>query len=379
MFFFLALLPIIIWAIQWRFNKKIVWKEAAIGAGAALVMATVFHIIENTEIFVPTSLETRSGRVEYAQYQPRWREYYEEAIYRTETYECGTSEHPQTCTREVFSHWESRRRWHPARWWVITELGNFSISKRRFKEILEEFGGSVQVEGLRRTSEHASRMIEGSPWDIRSFNANNYIYPVTDNTKFKNRLLKSTTSLYNFESVSDELVKEHGLIDWPENIDRFDTDRLLGTLDYDHDEWKQRKWDQMNAILGPSKKVNVIAIGFPEGTPTEVGSLQERYWKGGKKNDLVIVLAGPVTTPEWVYVFGWTERELVKRLLESRISQGGALIEDIHTIIKAEYELLNFEEKFKHVEVPTPWWYYLIFFIVVGVSQFIAHRVFENN
>lgn len=373
-FFLLALLPIAVWGIQWYFNREVVWKEAAVGVGAALLVASIFTGIEAAGFMLPSELETRSAPVAYAQFQPRWKEYYEEAIYRTETYPCGTSKNPQTCTRTVFSHWESRRRWHKERWWVVSELGTFYVNQSRYNEICQKHGDIKAVPGDRRTGEHASRMIEGDPNDYRSVNATGYIYPITDNTKFTNRLLKSKTSLYNFEPVPAEQTK--GLFEWPENQNRFDTDRLLGSAQY---TWDRREWDQMNARLGPDKKVNLIAIGFPASTDLETGTLQERYWRGGRKNDLVLTYGGDPKNPNWAYVFGWTERQAVKRLLENRLLEGTATIDEISRLVREEYELFPFEERFEHVQVQTPWWYYLIYALVVLTSQGVVHFYFSTN
>ena len=373
-FYLLAVLPLLAWAIQWCFNKRVVWQEAAIGAGAALLVAGIFHAIQACGAFIPSDTETWSGQVYYAQYQPRWREYYEEAIYRTEHYTTGSGKNVQHHTRRVFDHWASRHRWHEQTWWVSTELGTFYVGQTRYNDILKEFGGVTSVAGDRETSEHNSHMVEGVANDDRTVNENKYVYPVTTKKQFENRLLKATGSLYNFTPVTPEEAKS--LYEWPSNNNVFDSDRLLGTATT---LWDQRSWDQMNAILGPTKNVNVIAIGFPAGTSLEIGKLQERYWKGGKKNDLVLTFCGDVVKPEWAYVFGWTERETVKRLLENRLRSGTATIEEITKLINAEYELLPFEEKFAHIEIETPWWYYLIFAIVVVLSQGTAHFLFVTN
>jgi hypothetical protein len=216
-------------------------------------------------------------------------------------------------------------------------------------------------------------MIEGTPYDDRTINTASYVYPITKNHRFENRLLKAST-LYNFEPVTEEQAQS--LFEWPENSNKFDTDRLLGTA---IEIWDQRSWDQMNALLGPTKKVNVIAIGFPDGTTQFTGVLQERYWNGGKKNDLVITFGGDPSSPDWAYVFGWTEREVVKRLLENRLRDGLATTSEISKLVVDEYELCEFEEKFEHVKIEAPWWFYLIFFIVTGLSQGVAHIVFSGN
>jgi hypothetical protein len=375
-FYFLALLPVAVWAVQWYFNKEVVWKEAAIGTGAALLVATIFHLIGASGAFIPESTETYSDQVYYAQYQPKWREQYEEAIYRTETYQSGTDSNgnPTYSTRQVFSHWETRRRWHNESWWLESGLGNRRISATRYADIVRCMGGTVKkVEGRRKTGETDSHMIEGTPYDDRSENTVAYVYPITDNYDFEDRLRGSQT-LYNFESVPEEQAK--GLFQWPENRNKFDTDRLLGTAS---NLWSQREWDQMNALLGPSKKVNLIAIGFPAGSTLETGRLQERLWNGGKKNDLVLTFGGDPQSPDWAYVFGWTEREAVKRLLENRLRSGEATISEISKLVIDEYELLQYEEKFAHVEIKTPWWFFLIFAIVVLASQGAAHFFFSTN
>jgi hypothetical protein len=375
-FFLLSLLPVAVWAVQWYFNREIVWKEAAVGTAAALLTATLFWGIGASGAFVPESIETYSDQVSYAQYQPKWREQYEEAIYRTETYQSGTDSNgnPTYSTRTVFSHWETRRRWHNARWWVESGLGTYRVDAGRYADVVNSFGGEIQrVAGKRRTGETDSHMIEGVPDDDRSVNTVGYVYPVTDNYKFEDRLRGSQT-LYNFEAVTEEQAQ--GLFEWPENRNRFDTDRLLGTAS---NLWTQRSWDQMNAVLGPAKKVNLIAIGFPGNSKLEVGKLQERFWNGGKKNDLVLTFGGDPQEPDWAYVFGWTEREAVKRLLENRLMDGVATTEEITKLVVAEYELLQYEEKFAHVEIDTPWWFYLIFGIVVAISQGIAHYIFSVN
>jgi hypothetical protein len=188
-------------------------------------------------------------------------------------------------------------------------------------------------------------------------------------------LLKAKDTLYSFQEVPIEQARK--LFEWPKILaNQFETNRLLGSA---KGFWDGRQWDQMNAVLGPTKNVNLIAIGFPAGTALETGMLQERYWKGGKKNDLVLTFGGDPNKPEWAYVFGWTEKELVKRLLENRLREGTATIDEISSVVRAEYQLLPFEEKFAHVEIETPWWYYLIFFVVIAGSQGLANFFFSTN
>lgn len=375
-FFVLSLLPILVWAIQWYFNRQVVWKEAAVGAAMALLTATTFQVIESAGVFIPSDTETWSGRVVYAQHQPAWVEYYEYAVYRTEYYTTTDSKgHTTVHTRQVFDHWQPTSRLHPDSWWTETELGEFDTNQVRYADILKEFGGNAApVRGVRTTGEHNSRLLSGPYDDNRTVNVTGYVYPVEDDRKFENRLLKAKDSLYSFEPVTPEQAKR--LFGWPNTENRYDSDRLLGTA---KELWNRREWDQMNAVLGPEKNVNLIAVGFPKGSALELGMLQQHYWHGGKKNDLVITFGGDPKKPEWAYVFGWTEDELVKRLLENRLRSGEATIDEISSIVRANYRLLAFEEKFSNIEISPPWWYYLIFGVVMVLSQGIAHFVFSTN
>ena len=50
-----------------------------------------------------------------------------------------------------------------------------------------------------------------------------------------------------------------------------------------------RKWDELNARLGPSKQVNLIIVRLK--MPQEARDLEAK-WVGGKKNDLVLTYDG---------------------------------------------------------------------------------------
>jgi len=104
------------------------------------------------------------------------------------------------------------------------------------------------------------------------------------------------------------------VFEYPQNKNWQSSDRLLGRA---RSDFNLLEWDKVNSRLGPSKKVNVIAVGFEADSDSILGQYQEAKWAGGKKNDLVICYGGQPGKAAWVYVFGWTESEGVKRDLES--------------------------------------------------------------
>jgi hypothetical protein len=204
-------------------------------------------------------------------------------------------------------------------------------------------------------------MLEGDPNDYHVSNKSGYIYPVTRLDTWENRL-KAGPSVYSYEKVP-EGVKVY---DWPENPNVFQSGRLIGlTGDID-----LLAFDQMNARLGFKKRVNVILIGFGKQDST-IAHYQEAKWFGGKKNDLVICFGGNPDKPNWVYVFGWTEKNIVKRNIESLIFTYGVSKETLPKIedeIVKNYTIRNWHE-FDYMKIQPRTSTYVWFTIMMVITQ----------
>ena len=223
---------------------------------------------------------------------------------------------------------------------------------------------------------HNSRMISGDPHDYGTVNTVGYVYPVTTTAQYENRI-QVAPNLYQFEQVPPDAK----VYDWPANPDQFRSDRLIGSA---NGAFATLAWDQLNARLGPVKKVNLIAIGFGREAPSMLAHQQEAKWQGGKKNDLVLCFGGgtSLTKPAWTYVFGWTDKAIVKRNLETLLLNtqlNDALIPAIEKEIVANYELKDFEEAFKHIEVTPPLKWYLWFIATLALTQAALHVVLVAN
>jgi hypothetical protein len=378
--YLIGVIPIALWGLSLAYNKKIVWWEALIGSASGIAAAGIIHLT-TAALIKPMDTEAWSGQVTQAKHRPSWVEHYEEAIYRTETYTTTETYYSNgkprtrhvTKTRRVFSHWEPRRRTHPDKWSVQTTLGNYSCDKGRYEDIVGKFGEEKAVAGTRRTMKHASRMVSGDPNDYVSVNQNGYIYPVTTTKKFENRLLKVPT-VYSYEPVPPGA----GVFPWPENPNKWESQRVMGTA---KEAFSTLAWDQMNAKLGPAKKVNLIVIGF--GSSENKGHLQEAAWKGGKKNDVVVCYGGAdARNPDWVHVFGWTKEEECKVKLRDLFYEGNLsdeTIPAIEGIIVSDYELFHFEDEFDHLSIAPPWWTYLICLLVVAAANGTLYFFFHTN
>jgi hypothetical protein len=361
----------------WFLSNKVVIIEALILAALGFIVAGIFHFVA---IYGMTDdKETWSGQVYKTTKYARWLEQYDKEIYRTETYTVtehytdskGKSQTRQvTRVREVFSHLETRTRWHEEHYDCSDSLNRtVSIDKGRHEDIVSKFGqldsfpGNRSNWGFRERNHH---MIGGDPNDYNSANKNNYVYPVTKIKSFENRV-KAAPSVFSYVKVPEATKKL--LFEYPENSNMFNSDRIVGGSSFN-----KVLWDQLNSRLGPTKKVNLIAVNFGKLSDPSLATWLESYWIGGKKNDLVICFGGiEATKPSWVNVFGWTEQELVKRNLETVILDNGIKDDTILLIEKevvANYKIKDWR-KFDYLTIPIPSSYFLICFLtellIIGI------------
>lgn len=376
-FYVFAVIPFLVGGMMWATGKRVVWGEWLGGTAIGFAMAALFHALAMHG--QTADVETWSGQIVSGRHTPRWEEYYEEAIYRTEyyyvteeyTYSTGSGKtlryhtgHRQVQkSRRVFDHWEPRRRWHDAEWRVQSNIGTgHGTNGEMFDRMAKSWDGLHPERGSRTTGEHASRMISGDPNDYL-IRCTGFVWPVTRLVSFENRI-KATPTTFSYAKVPAGIR----VFDYPANRNAFSSDRLVGsanTIDL-------FAFDQMNARLGPTKRVNVVLVGFGD-RDSSAAMWQEAAWVGGKKNDVVICWGGLNKRPEWVRAFGWTERKTCLRNLESIVLEHGASVETLPAIeaeIRESYVLKDWK-KFDYIRVPAPSWAIISYLIVAGISQWL--------
>lgn len=340
----------------------------------ALITAAIFQCVST--IGMTDDIETWSGYVTQAIQTSRWKEYYQEAIYRTEYYYTTETQYTTDSkgrthshsvrvqhSRRVFDHWEDRTCWHEAYWTCYTTIGTYTINEDKFNYLCNKFNNRHAEAGIRSTGEHNSRMIDGDPNDYVTDNKTGWIEPVTTTRHFKNKI-KAAPSLFSYSKVPTNI----SVYPWPESTDLFVSDRVMGTA---RASISTLKWDQMNASIGARKKVNLIIVGYGD-RGMDIAEYQESKWIGGKKNDLVIVFGGnPNEKPNWVKVFGWTEKDIVKENIQSMLLDS-KINDDIITNIQAEvvknYVIKDWT-KFDYIKIEPPASAYWIYFGVMILTQ----------
>ena len=353
LFYMIALIPAIVGGVLWFYQKKVVWWEWLAGVGVAFVTSALIHLLAFQS--ATHDVETWSGQLTQTTFHPYWHESWTEL----ETY---TDSKGNTHTRTVH-----KSDSHPEHWTGYDNLGHYRrIDQHYFSTLKGAFGGEVV-----RKKPYRPNLDRGSKYTYMTPNKTGYIEPVNMSVSFTNRI-KAAPTLHSFSKVPEGTP----VYEYPKSVGWNESRRLLGTAEK---SVTIRNWDQMNSRLGPSKKVNVILIGFGD-LDSSLGYSQQAAWIGGKKNDLVLCYGGTAEGTTWSLVFGWTEEEIVKRNLESILLENSVdttIIPLIEEEIRANYEIKDWS-KFDYIAIEPPGWCFWLLLFIMAATQtgfwFWAHK-----
>lgn len=362
-FWTFALIPVAVGAVLLFFDRKIAWQEVLGSSVVAFAMAGIFQLC--AVLGMTHDIETWSGVITQTTRYGAWVEQYEEL--HIESYACGTDSkgHTTYCTRTYYT---TEYATHGGNWDVNRNFGTIADNPDvdlTFHEIVKaNFGGRID-RTYTQSCTHGGHYYSGNQTAYVTHNNTGYVYPVTMTKSFENKI-KAAPTLFSFVKVPTNVL----VYPWPENPDWNNSGRVLGTAS---SMISLRKWDILNSDLGPSKKINLIVVGFPSGQSMDMAKYQEAKWVGGKKNDLVICFAGGSQTQpaEWAYVFGWTEKTLVKLNLRDIFTENpinNDIISKIDKEIVLNYEKKNWH-KFDYIRVEPPVWTYWLYLSIMFVVQ----------
>lgn len=362
-FWLFALVPVLFGVVCLFFDRRITWQEVLGSAGVGLLMAGLFQLIACAGM--TRDIETWSGLITQTTRFGAWVEQYQEA--HTETYACGTDSKGNTtyCTRVYYT---TEYAHHGGNWDIDRNFGTINDDvgvNDGFHQIVKQaFGGNINAV-YEQSCTHGGHYYSGDRKAYVTHNTTGYIFPVTMTKSFQNKI-KAAPSLFSYPKVPTNITTYA----WPINNDWNNSDRVMGTAKSMIDT---RNWDILNTILGPAKKVNLIVIGFPAGHSMESAKWQEATFIGGKKNDLIICYAGgsKETPAEWAYVFGWTEKTIVKVNLQDIFTQNpinNSIIDKVSAEVNANYVKKDWH-KFDYIRIEPPTWSYWVYLVVIFLVQ----------
>ena len=326
---------------------------------------TIFLVKTISENMSVTDTEYWGGWVNKAVYYEPWDERVSctHAKYRTETYDCGDSKSPRTCTREVFDGYQHSYDvdYHPSHWEVIDSNGEtWNISESTYNYFAALYKSNNFVE-LNR-SYHS---IDGDSYEATWNGDWGTLSPTTKRHSYVNKVANST-NVYEFRHIEKNKTP---VFDYP-NEEGFNVQSVLSTSYWSN----SKEIDKINAKLGAKKKVRVWVLIWEGHQDRQVALDQEAYWKGGNKNELVICInvnSKFDPTVNWCHVFSWSDSEELKTSIKSFVSIDNnqldlkKLSEFLQPEIESKWVKKNWHE-FDYLEVQTPGWALVLIWSLVS-------------
>lgn len=357
--YFLALIPIIIYAFLYFKTEEVHIYEFLACSAACLIIAGIYHA--SLIKYMTDDIEVLSGEIIKATFHPKWIEEYQQMHTYTTTDGKGHS------TTHIY--YTTEHRTHQEYWDCDTSINtSHCIDKAFYDQICNNFGNKNTEDGHKSGFDGGDKNIY-TTYKRRS----TYIYPVTKTQSWANRI-KCSKTVFSYPSIPDGTK----LYEYPIPTNWQVSNRLINEPNISILEF-----DRLNAKVGDMKKVNVIMINFGENTDPMIAKYQEAKFIGGKKNDIVICYGNKVNgIPSWAYVFSWSENCLVKVnieaiLLSNRVNNN--ILPLIEREIKLNY-LIKDWEKFNYITIyPTANAIFLYIFLVIIINGGLVYFIIKNE
>lgn len=343
MIVYLALLIPVILAILLYvlYRHALVWWEVTIPMGVTLVFILLAKWIAVSSLTSDT--EWLGGYVTEVRYYEPW----------DEEVPCR---HPIYCKREVCSGSGKEREchdeeyecghehaydvdYHSQYWSALTTLGGHGLSQSEYNKLVDQFGSGKQFVDQHRDF----HSVDGDMYSTMWGGEEEKLEPVVQSHTYENRPAASK-SIYHYDEVDTFDIKTYKPFDYPKLSD-YKQKCLLGF----ENTKAEHELQVLNSLLGHNKEVRVYVLVF-RNQSREAGLIQQRYWQGGNKNEIVVCIGlNNVDNIQWSHVFSWTERTGVAVKIKNKIEESDSLdlsnsIGFIRNEINTEWERKHFKE-----------------------------------
>jgi len=364
-----VLIPFIMVAILLVFfQRRTKWWEAGIPLVVSFLLIGGFKLM--AENFGTKDMEIWNGWTTQARYYEKWNEY----IHQTCSM-CVSYNKDGMCTSTMYYDC-SYVSTHQARWEITDSNGTeHGIDQDTYQYFVKLFGHKPLFVDMKRNF----HTIDGDQYRVNWPQTDATVEPVNVSYDYENRV-QASRSVFNYERISDSRAKELNLFAYPE-VQLFKYPSILGDCGPQTKEANERLRFH-NSVLGAKKQLRMWVLCTDSQDP-QFGQLQESYWVGGNKNEVVAVLG-----EGWVHVFSWTDDKTP--IIETRDffkSQGREnLIQDVDFMAQKlgeGFRRKNFDE-FSYLTVEPPLWavivtYVVTFLINCGLSYFIIVNEWDDD
>jgi hypothetical protein len=320
---FLASIVIYAW-----FRKFAVWWEYLILP--VFGIAFVFLAKLTVEASMASDDEYWGSYVTQVCYEEDWNEYIHQTCTSTYTDSDGNT-HTETYDCSYVDY-------HPEEYYVKTNIDQqISIPEWKYKWYVKRFKNQ-QFKDMHRDYHTNDGDMYFTNWDKQMATLD----PITVIKSYENKVAVST-SIFNFEPVDTSEIKN--LFEYPEikdhKVNSIMTQRVLP--DYQQANIYLNK---MNGILGSSKECRIWVLIF-DNKSIDYYMHQENYWKGGNKNEFIVLLSLADSTVQWARVMSWTEVEEAKILVRNYVMKNKF---DLMKICEYTVKIVQDKFKRKHFE-----------------------------
>lgn len=167
---------------------------------------------------------------------------------------------------------------------------------------------------------------------------------VTWDHNYENRV-QASRSIFKFDSVGYKDIEKYQLVNYPKITNKYKSKSIIGYDSNILDEYINQK----NALIASKKEMKVYFIVYYN-QPIKASILQEQYWEGGNKNEVVICIGlDRNRNIKWSNVFSWSKNEKFKVEIRNKILKTKYLSEKTFKDI-IDYSFENLQNNFKRRE-----------------------------
>lgn len=322
-----------------------------------------------------TQNEILGGNVLSTTYYEHWDEY----IHQTCTRQNCTSDSKgnQSCTTESYDC--SYVQDHPEHWELETTLGDMNATSGQYNYLKTKFKNSKFVD-MNRDYHSIDGDAYTSTWNGDSATFEPYFM----NHNYVNKI-QASKSIFNYEPADTVKYKLFKRIEAG-----YDGEALSFMAKDMNVSAGNSSLNYYNALFGKSKQLRMIALVF-QNQPIQAAIEQEKYWKGGNKNEFIVVMSiDKDSTIQWVKPFSWTMKKTLFPVVRDGVFNikkfnDKQIAHFLGTAIPQNWKRREFKEfEYLHVEESESAFYWNLFTVIAltliwFVTAFITFDHYEGN
>jgi len=377
-FWFNFLVPVVIALFLALTHREYIWKEFGIQVVATLAYVAVIYSLlfsVTTDIWDTNYF---NGKVASSTYYEEW----DEEVTYTETYSCGTSKNPRTCTRI-----KTRIDHHPAYYQIKTNLGEtIPISRGDYLKAKREFG--TKFVNISRSNQVSFG--DGDKYVSRP----NKTIPTAVGHTYENLVAVAKDNVIHTKVPKEEiqqLLKVGVLREYPRLYEgKYGETKLNRIIDTTgRIKNPNEQLDILNHIatkVGITKQANpILYVVDSEKYDRSFKDALSQFWKMGKKNDITLVVGvDKKGIIQWSDVICFTNNtdfiiDMQNTFKDVPINNSAVLMNMQYHINKSYIRKPMKEFEYLKENITLEWYWQLLIFIGnVILSGFITWKFLTN-